>query len=115
MGRRRLSFSAHTVRQVSLFWWIRVDTYPFLAVFCRVLHDFFSFFPQMIHSKKRLIIINKKMLICGLFAAVKECFFEDEIRCILIKKTKNGKKARNMNIFTFGISKEINSYKIEKI
>jgi len=29
--------------------------------------------------------------------AVKECFFEDEIRCILIKKTKNGKKVKYFN------------------
>jgi hypothetical protein len=28
---------------------------------------------------------------------VKECFFEDEIRCILIKKTKNGKKVKYFN------------------
>ncbi|XP_023324506.1 zinc finger protein 37 [Eurytemora carolleeae] len=41
--------------------------------------------------------------------AVKECFFEDEIRCILIKKTKNGKKVKyfNRNCTNFAVNKRV--------
>jgi len=41
--------------------------------------------------------------------AVKECFFEDEIRCILIKKTKNGKKVKyfNRNCTNFAVNSRV--------
>ena len=40
------------------------------------------------------ICLLLSLIIFNFISAVKECFFEDEIRCILIKKTKNGKKAK---------------------
>ena len=44
-----------------------------------------------------LAIFVLEIIIMVTFLAVKECFFEDEIRCILIKKSKNGRKVKYHN------------------
>ena len=59
-------------------------------------HIFYCQFPSPLHTQKEKKNSSIKVIIY-VFLAVKECFFEDEIRCILIKKTKNGKKVKYFN------------------
>jgi len=47
---------------------------------------------EEIHEKHNCIGFEENIVL-----AVKECFFEDEIRCILIKKSKNGRKVKYHN------------------
>ena len=67
------------------------SSYPFfdkLYSLNRFSSIFFNVF-ILIHKES---ILGMQMTI--LILAVKECFFDDEIRCILIKKTKNGRKVK---------------------